>query len=557
MKKLISILGGLILTFALVGTVSAVVNAVTPSTNDINRTNGWAYVDQISQGVGTTDLKFTSTRGFWSCFEYRTDGDTSQVIAENNGVNFNTNITDGLYRYFCERNGNETATIQANEYVEVRMVFGAETDERFDWTRFDVLPAPFVRSAVITSPLAGTEVSGTVSFAATLTDKDGDDNVQWAVRKGTCAAATGTVFGNVDGFSDSYTWDGKDFHALADTTNWISGGYCFVFNPTESLGDAAIRETREFLLKDQTPPTTPEILGFKNPDLGCGVITNSHTTTVDWTESTDDSGIAGYEYYVDYPLPDGIGRGVWNPSSLWTTTENYGSLNEGTHHIKVRAKDNAGNYSSWSNICDITADWTSPNLTFLGFRNQSSATYDSVPIINSCGSVNTTGFIAWEWLLNNVETNPVNYHYEIIGGPYTGFSADIDVTHYNGQIPVTGTYIVQVAGTDVAGNVGTPQTCSVTYQLPIVDLCSNLEGDQAVIPNGYQINPDGTCTLIKVGPPTVINQCKYNGWRMFNNPSFKNQGQCVSFVVSHQWWNYNRWNHNFQQFSFFRLFAKH
>ena len=30
-------------------------------------------------------------------------------------------------------------TINANEYVEVRMVFGAETDERFDWTRFDVL----------------------------------------------------------------------------------------------------------------------------------------------------------------------------------------------------------------------------------------------------------------------------------------------------------------------------------------------------------------------------------------------------------------------------------
>ena len=31
-------------------------------------------------------------------------------------------------------------TIPADEFVEVRMVFGAEEDERFDWTRFDVLP---------------------------------------------------------------------------------------------------------------------------------------------------------------------------------------------------------------------------------------------------------------------------------------------------------------------------------------------------------------------------------------------------------------------------------
>jgi len=53
--------------------------------------------------------------------------------------NYNTDITDGLYPYYCQSNDSSTHTINANEYVEVRMVFGAETDERFDWTRFDVL----------------------------------------------------------------------------------------------------------------------------------------------------------------------------------------------------------------------------------------------------------------------------------------------------------------------------------------------------------------------------------------------------------------------------------
>lgn len=117
--------------------VFADVNAVTPSTNDANRDLGWAHVNQLSVDIGSTELEFVSMRNFASCFEYRTDGDTSQVIDPNN---YNPNVTDGLYPFVCKFNSTSTMTIYANEYVEVRMVFGAETDERFDWTRFDVLP---------------------------------------------------------------------------------------------------------------------------------------------------------------------------------------------------------------------------------------------------------------------------------------------------------------------------------------------------------------------------------------------------------------------------------
>jgi hypothetical protein len=37
-------------------------------------------------------------------------------------------------------------------------------------------------------------------------------------------------------------------------------------------------------------------------------------------------------------------------------------------------------------------------------------------------------------------------------------------------------------------------------------------------------------TIPLVGPPTDKDQCKKDGWKLFNNPVFKNQGQCVSFV---------------------------
>ena len=33
-----------------------------------------------------------------------------------------------------------------------------------------------------------------------------------------------------------------------------------------------------------------------------------------------------------------------------------------------------------------------------------------------------------------------------------------------------------------------------------------------------------------VAPPTNVSQCKKDGWKTFNNPSFKNQGDCVSYV---------------------------
>jgi len=122
----------------LAGAAQAEVNAVTPSTNDINRANGWAHFNVIDVGPGYAELEFVSTRGFASCFEVRTDGDTSQVI----GDNYNPDITDGLYPFYCVNNSTRTETISALAYIEIRMVFGAERDERFDWTRVDVIPLP-------------------------------------------------------------------------------------------------------------------------------------------------------------------------------------------------------------------------------------------------------------------------------------------------------------------------------------------------------------------------------------------------------------------------------
>lgn len=95
-------------------------------------------VEAIDVGVGYVTLQFTNPNDFRACFEYRSDGDTSQATGE---ANPNTAYTD-LYPSFCLIDEATTQTFHAASYVEVRSVFGAERDIDFDWTAFEVLPEP-------------------------------------------------------------------------------------------------------------------------------------------------------------------------------------------------------------------------------------------------------------------------------------------------------------------------------------------------------------------------------------------------------------------------------
>jgi hypothetical protein len=46
-------------------------------------------------------------------------------------------------------------------------------------------------------------------------------------------------------------------------------------------------------------------------------------------------------------------------------------------------------------------------------------------------------------------------------------------------------------------------------------------------------NVDQASGPILVGPPSDKDECKKGGFRTFNNPSFRNEGECVSFVEDH------------------------
>jgi len=111
------------------------------------------------------------------------------------------------------------------------------------------------------------------------------------------------------------------------------------------------------------------------------------------------------------------------------------------------------------------------------------------------------------------------------------FNADITGTQFSSPFDVSGTfdYVTDGYWTNVKeGQYG--QSVPATRVVATVTLANgkivtavntSLNGNPATI---YPPAPPVVTT------PTDKNQCKDNGWKTFTNPTFKNQGLCVSFV---------------------------
>lgn len=132
----------LVAALALPAFAQSAQNANTPSTNVQNEADGDAYFTPTDTSTdGQVTLRFTSTNPYASCFEYRAD----DHAPDNSRFNFNSDIDGGLYPFTCVNNSSADVTVTAQTDVDVRMVFGAERSERFDWTPvegFQAAPAP-------------------------------------------------------------------------------------------------------------------------------------------------------------------------------------------------------------------------------------------------------------------------------------------------------------------------------------------------------------------------------------------------------------------------------
>jgi len=213
-----------------------------------------------------------------------------------------------------------------------------------------------------------------------------------------------------------------------------------------------------FSVKDFVPPDKPKNLHWNNPDVSCGGATNSYTITADWDNGIDvgGSGIDHYEYNITYPK---LGGGTGN-STITVISSQYSEVfnqDNGVHTYKVRAWDNEGNVSEWSDTCSITYDSKSPPL----------------PTIYQWGGgkvINSSSLVQCWSIVNDLYSNPVTYEYESYNDP--GYeSLRWKGTFGNANIGICGTF-----GPAIIKNAQGAPEGPVYYRIRTKDALGNISG---------------------------------------------------------------------------------
>lgn len=463
-----------------------------PSTNELNKnTEVRPYVEAIETGIGYVKFNFVNNHtNSLAYFEYKIDGNekTSGTVHPVTG--------DFIYPGVSvdTRGTSTTKTVErvlnAQDSIEIRLALGGERDWDFDWTKFEVPSKP-------------DKVEGLAIFKGHNSD---------SINNLGCNAYTNNTQIRVQWNASSdpdldYYWFGTKNNPkhkkVSATQNWYDGNMTPGNNPYYYTVIAVNKDGYESdisdpcnLILDTEKPSTPEVLGFKNPTNSCGAYTNIKTTTVDWTDS-DGTGstIKGYEYQINYPNTNGT-RGLWTPFFNFANSQYTGSLNEGRHYVRVRAQDMAGNWSDWSQ------EWANPSSLTETEKNQNcSIEYDSiVPTIPTnlyfwdvdnnkaiqCGGFSNTRHINEHWDTAS-DINFSHYEYSSFNAPNgsVGLIKSVFYTNYFNSswwnIPTEGTYGFQVRTLDLAGNispwafndiVGVADSCKITidWTAPVVEI---------------------------------------------------------------------------------------
>ena len=90
----------------------------------------------------------------------------------------------------------------------------------------------------------------------------------------------------------------------------------------------------------------------------------------------------------------------------------------------------------------------------------------------------------------------------------------------------TATYTFTAATLAAAGQQVPTPTGTITQVEVLIDVQGSADLSNIMF-NGVTQVP------APIASPTSKAQCKHGGWKTFTSPSFKNQGQCVSFVEHH------------------------
>jgi hypothetical protein len=253
--------------------------------------------------------------------------------------------------------------------------------------------------------------------------------------------------------------------------NGTEGAWRFRVRTVDVTGDTSAWVESPVLTYDKTAPTVSTLVA---PAPISNVVLNTGTFLLDWTDATDGagSGVAYYEYQAaNNGAVDSDGTLLaqnivyetnkpGNQGPLPTSQVQASGTPDGTYYWQVRAIDNAGNASAWSEVGKVTVDTVkpaAPTVTATGITTGTTTNQGSVNILWTTPSTDTTKYDYRVW------TN-------IAGDPYNGvanayYDNGLTGNSRNGAFTQgDGTYFVQVRAIDAAGNISDwSNTFTVTY----------------------------------------------------------------------------------------------
>lgn len=171
-------------------------------------------------------------------------------------------------------------------------------------------------------------------------------------------------------------------------------------------------------------------------------------------------------------------------------------------------------------------DGNGARMSYLRFEDQTDGVHVFFDDVTDLGPLGTAATFNETPIgtLNRAYAHSVRFSVDFKPGP----ANDVVKIYLDGVLEVTGTtwedyyrYDPEQAG---SGNV-VPNVSKLLLRESGAANAGNLG-------NGFLVDGISLASSTPVGPPTDKDQCKKGGWQTFDNPPFKNQGDCVSYVAT-------------------------
>lgn len=216
-----------------------------------------------------------------------------------------------------------------------------------------------------------------------------------------------------------------------------------------------------------------------------------------------DTGVAGAIMHMSGVVAaNGTMSGTWNDNAGSNGSTRYGTWSTINQIPVLLSAEDFGvvNYETGFGVLKgYTAGFGLTNATFAGVLSVVAQLYASSTLLQTNTATANVGFVITGSQISTPFDVSGTFDYET-----DGFWTNVKATEY-GQSVAANRVVLTVTLAD--GRVLTAEN-------------TILAGDPTTI-----FSP-----ITVIVTPTIKDQCKDNGWETFVNPSFKNQGQCVSYV---------------------------